>query len=210
MGLPLPEPAPGEHQVFPEQRMGDAHSNTFGCWANPERNTMLHHYRWEKDASGTTRRRARQPRRPVSIRARQLPSTGETWAPRVEEALAPGVKDLDQLKDHLETEQRLLDVDTLVHIQKAAPHRETPPNLPVMITAASCALAVLLALGMFLHSKLQRAVSCCRRTSETTEGNTPRSPTHPVPDTGNPTANTYAEPRCDCVTFTTYALPCKD
>jgi hypothetical protein len=102
-------------------------------------------------------------------------------SPRVEEALAPGV-DLDQLKDRLETEQKLLDVDTLVHIQKAAPHRETPPHLHLLITTASCALAVLLALGMSLHTKLQRAVSCCRRTSETTEDNTPRSPTHLVPD----------------------------
>jgi len=130
--------------------------------------------------------------------------------PRVEEALAPGVKDLDRLKDRLETEQKLLDVDTLVHIQKAAPHPETSPHLSLVITAASCALAVLLALGTFLHTKLQRAVLCCRRTSETTEDNTPLSPTHPVPDTGNPTANTYAEHRCDSVTFTTYALPCKD
>jgi hypothetical protein len=71
--------------------------------------------------------------------------------PRVEEALAPGVKDLDQLKDRLESEQKLLDVDTLVHIQKAAPHREIPPHLHLIITAASCALTVLLELGMFLH-----------------------------------------------------------
>jgi hypothetical protein len=36
--------------------------------------------------------------------------------PRVEEALAPGVNDVDQLKDRLETQQKLLNVDTLVHI----------------------------------------------------------------------------------------------
>ena len=129
---------------------------------------------------------------------------------RVEEALAPGVNDLDQLKDRLEAEQKLLDLETLVHIQKTTPHRETPPHLHLIFTATSCALAVLLALGIFLHSKFQCAVSCCRRASETTEENTPRPPTHPVPDTGNATANTYAEPRCDSVTFTTYALPCKD
>jgi len=69
--------------------------------------------------------------------------------PRVEEALAPGVKDLDQLKYRLETQQKLLDVETLVHIQKTAPHRETSPDLAAMITAACCALAVLLALGMY-------------------------------------------------------------
>ena len=130
--------------------------------------------------------------------------------PRVEEALAPGVNDLDQLKDRLEAEQKLLDVDTLVHIQKATPHRETPPHWHLIITAASCALAVLLALGMFLHSKFQCAVSCCRRTSETTEDNTPRSPTHPVPDPENPTATAYVEPRDDSVTFAAYALPCKN
>ena len=130
--------------------------------------------------------------------------------PLVEEALAPGVNDLDQLKDRLETQQKLLDVDTFVHIQTTAPHRETSPNLHVMITAASCALAVLLALGMFLHTKLQRAVSCCRRTSKTTEDNTPRSPTHPVPDPENPTATAYVEPRDDSVTFAAYALPCKN
>jgi hypothetical protein len=93
--------------------------------------------------------------------------------PRVEEALAPGVKDLDQLKDRLEAEQKLLDVHTLVHIQKTIPHLETPPHLHLIITATSCALAVLLALGMLLHSKFQCSVSCCRRTSETTEENTP-------------------------------------
>jgi hypothetical protein len=78
MGIPLPEPAPGEHQMSPEQRMGDAHSNTLGCWANPQRNTIFYHYRRDKEAPRNTRRRARQPRRPVSIRARQLANTGET------------------------------------------------------------------------------------------------------------------------------------
>jgi hypothetical protein len=130
--------------------------------------------------------------------------------PRVEEPLAPGVNDLDQLKDCLETEQKLLDVHMLVHIQKASPHRETPPHSRLIIRAASCALAVLLELGMFLHTKLQRAVLCCRRTSETTEDNTPRSPTHLVPDPVNPTANAYVEPRYDSLTFAAYALPCKN
>jgi len=50
--------------------------------------------------------------------------------PRVEEALVPGVNDLDQLKDRLETQQKLLDVDTLFHIQKTAPRRETSLKLP--------------------------------------------------------------------------------
>jgi len=81
MGLPLPEPVPGEHQVSPEQRVGDAQPDTFGRWADPERDTMHHHYRWDKDAPVTTRRRTPQPRRPVSIRAWQLANNGETWAP---------------------------------------------------------------------------------------------------------------------------------
>jgi len=59
----------------------------------------------------------------------------------LEEALASGANDLDQLLDRLETQQKLLDVDTLVLFQKTAPHRETLSNLSVMITAASCALA---------------------------------------------------------------------
>jgi len=130
--------------------------------------------------------------------------------PRVEEALAPGVNDLDQLKARLEAEQKLLDVDTLVHIQQTTPHRETPPHLHLIITAASCALAVLLVLGMFLHSKFQCAVSCCRRTSEITEDNTPRSPTHPVQDPENPKATAYVEPRVESITFVAYALPCKN
>jgi len=98
----------------------------------------------------------------------------------------------------------------LVHVQKPAPGRETSPNLAVVISAASGALAVLLAFGMFLHAKLQRAVSCCQRTSKTTEDNTPRSPTHLVPDPVIPTVNAYVEPRDDSVTFAAYALPCKN
>jgi hypothetical protein len=50
-----------------------------------------------------------------------LPILAKHELPRVDEALASGVNDLDQLKDRLETQQKLLDVDTLVHIQKTAP-----------------------------------------------------------------------------------------
>jgi hypothetical protein len=130
--------------------------------------------------------------------------------PRVEEALVSGVNDLDQLKDRLETQQKWLDVDTLVHVQKSAPRHETSPNLAVVVSAASGALAVLLAFGMFLHAKLQHVVLCCQRTRETTEDDTPRFPTHLVPDPVIPTVNAYVEPRDDSVTFAAYALPCKN
>ena len=69
--------------------------------------------------------------------------------PRVEKALTPGVNDLDQLKDRLETEQKSLDVDMLVHIQKATPPRETPPHWHLIITAVSCALKSCWHLGCF-------------------------------------------------------------
>ena len=128
----------------------------------------------------------------------------------MEEAFALGVNDLDLVEDRLESQQKWPDVDTLVHIQKTAPRRETPPDLAVVISAASGALAVLLALGMFLHTKLQRGASCCRRTNECTEDNTPRTPTHLVPDSAIPTVNAYVEPRDDSVTFAAYALPCKN
>ena len=42
------------------------------------------------------------------------------------------------------------------------------------------------------------------------QGHRPRSPTHPIPASENPTTTTYVEPRCDNVTFAAYALPCKD
>jgi len=45
--------------------------------------------------------------------------------PRVEAALTSEVNELDQLKDRLETAQKTLDVDTLVHMQKATPQQET-------------------------------------------------------------------------------------
>jgi hypothetical protein len=130
--------------------------------------------------------------------------------PRVEEALASGVNDLDLVEDRLESQQKWLDVDTLVHIQKTAPRRETSPDLAVVVSTASGALAVLLALGLFLHTKLQRAASCCRRTNESTEDDTPRSPAHLVSDPVVPTVNAYVEPREDSVTFAAYALPCKN
>jgi len=129
--------------------------------------------------------------------------------PRFEDSLTTGVKDLGQLKDRLETQQKLLDVDTLVQIQKANPHQETPPHWHLIVTEASCALAVLLALGIFLQSKFRCAVSCCRHT-DATEDKAPRSPTHPVPVSENPTATAYVEPHCDSVTFAANALPRKD
>ena len=176
MGLPLPKPAPGEHQVSPGLH-GVAHANLVAPSA------------YVPDSS---------------------PIMAKHELPRVEEALAPEVNDLDQLKDRLEAEQKLLDVGTLVHIEQTTPYCETPLHLHLLITAASCAIAVLLELGMVLHTKFQRAVSCCQRTSETTEDNTPRSPTHPVLDPDNPTATAYVEPRGDSITFAAYALPCKN
>jgi len=102
------------------------------------------------------------------------------------------------------------DVDMLVHIQEATPQQETPSHWHLIITAVSCALTVLLALGMFLQSKFQCAVSCCRPTDKAAEDDTPRSPTHPIPASGSPTATAYAEPRSDSLTFAAYALPRKD
>ena len=68
MGLPLSEPAPSDHQMSTRQRVGDAHSYTCRRGSNPQRHTMLHRFRRDMDSSGTARRCARQPRRPISIR----------------------------------------------------------------------------------------------------------------------------------------------
>ena len=121
--------------------------------------------------------------------------------PRVEAALTSEVNELDQLKDRLAAAQKSLDVDNLVHIQKATPQRETLPRWHLLIAAVSCTFTVLLALGIFLRSKFQCATSCCLRTDKSIQDTTPRSPAHPVPASENPTATAYAEPRYDSLTF---------
>ena len=45
MGLPLPEPTPGAHQVSSGPRVGDAHPDTFRRWVDPERDRVHHNYR---------------------------------------------------------------------------------------------------------------------------------------------------------------------
>ena len=130
--------------------------------------------------------------------------------PCVEAALTSEVNELYQLKDCLAAVQKSLDVDTLVHIQKAILKRETLPYWHQLAKAVSCTITVLLVLYIFFQSKLQRATSSCLRRNTSIEDATPRSPTHPVPASENPTATAYAEPRCDSITFAAYALPCKD
>ena len=146
------------------QRVDDAHSYTGRRGSNPQRHTMLHHFRRDKDAPRIHGAAHTNLIAPSVYVPDSSPILSKHELPRFEDSLTTGVKDLGQLKDRLETEQKLLDVDTLVHIQKATPHRETPPHWHMIITPASCALAVLLALGMFLHSNFQCAVLCCRRT----------------------------------------------
>jgi hypothetical protein len=88
--------------------------------------------------------------------------------PRVEAAHASEVNELDHLKDHLAVAQKSLDVDTLVHIQKTTLQQEAQPHWHLIIATVFCILTVLLALGIFLRSKLQRATSCRSRTVEST------------------------------------------
>jgi hypothetical protein len=93
---------------------------------------------------------------------------------RVETALASEVNELNQLNDHLAIEQTSLDVDTLVHIEKTTLQQEARPHWHLIIAAVSCMLTVLLALDIFLRSKLQCATSSHSRTIESTEDATHR------------------------------------
>jgi hypothetical protein len=106
---------------------------------------------------------------------------------------------MDQLKDHLAVAQKSLDVATLVHIQNTTLQQEDLPHWHLIIATVSCILTVLLALGN-LRSKFQCATSCRSRTVESTENGTPRSSTHLVPVSENPTATDYSEPQFENVT----------
>jgi hypothetical protein len=130
--------------------------------------------------------------------------------PRVEAALTSEVNEVDQLKGRLATAQKSLDVDTLVHIQKTTLQQETLPHWHLTLAAVSCISTVLLTLCIFLRSKFLCATSRCSRTDKSPEDATPRSPTHPVPASENPTTTAYSEPHFDSVTFATYALLRKD
>jgi hypothetical protein len=119
------------------------------------------------------------------------------------------VNELDQLKDRLAVAQKSLDVDTLVHILKTTLQQEAQPHWHLIIAPVSCILTIWLVIGV-LRSKFRCATSCCSRTVESTENGTPRSSTHPVPVSENPTATVYSEPEFENVTFATYALARKD
>jgi len=130
--------------------------------------------------------------------------------PRVEAALTAEVNELDQLKDRLATVQKSLDVDTLVHIQKTTYPQETLPHWHLILAVVSCTFTILLVFYFFLRSKLQCSTSCCLRTDKSPEDATLQSSTHPDPASEHPTTAAYSEQHCDSVTFTTYALPCKN
>jgi hypothetical protein len=100
-------------------------------------------------------------------------------------------------------------VDTLVHIQKTTLQQEAQPHWHLIIAAVSFTLTVLLALRIFLRSKLQCATSRCSRADKSTDA-TLGSLTHPIPVSENPTATVHSEAQFDNVTFATYALTQRD
>jgi len=95
--------------------------------------------------------------------------------PRVEAALTSEVNELDQLKDRLAAAQKSLDVDTLVHIQKATPQRETLPRWHLVIAAVSCTLSpagswyfspvAILVCYLMLPAHRQAHGKCCTHSS---------------------------------------------
>jgi hypothetical protein len=129
---------------------------------------------------------------------------------RVVAALTSEVDTKDQLKDRLAVVQKSLDVDTVVHTQKATFPQETRPHWHFILATASCMKTVLLVLGILLRSRVQRAASRRSNTDELPEEVSPRPSTHPVPASEIPTTTVYSEPQFENVNFTTYALTRKD
>jgi len=126
MGFPLSEPAPSHHQMSTRQRVSDAHSYTCRRGSNPQRHTMLHHFRRDRTFPELHANLVA----PSIYMPDSSPILSKHELPRVEGAPSPGVNDLDQLKDRLETAHKSFDVDTLVHIQEATQARNTAPLAP--------------------------------------------------------------------------------
>jgi hypothetical protein len=139
-----------------------------------------------------------------------LPVLSAHELPRVVAALTSEVDTLDQLKDRLAVAQKSLDVDTLVHIQKATFQQETRPHWHLILATASCMITVLLVLGILLRSRFQCAALRRSHTDKSPEEATSRPSSHPIPASKIPTTTVYSEPQFENVTFTTYALTRKD
>jgi hypothetical protein len=139
-----------------------------------------------------------------------LPVLSAHELPRVVAAIISEVDTLDQLKDRLAVAQKSVDVDTLVHIQKATFPQETRPLWHLILATASCMITVLLVLGIVLGSRVQCAASRPSHTDEPLEEAISGPSTHPVPASEIPTTTVYSEPQFENVTFTTYALTRKD
>jgi hypothetical protein len=139
-----------------------------------------------------------------------LPVLSTHELPRVVAALTSEVDTLDQLKDRLAVAHTSLDVDTLLHIQKATFPQDTRPHWHLILATASCMISVLLVLGILIWSRVQCAALRRSQTDKPPE-EPPNGPqAHPVPASKIQTTTVYSEPQFENVTFTTYTLTRKD
>jgi len=120
-------------------------------------------------------------------------------APRIE-AQPAATKELDDIKTHLATQPRELDVDTLMHVRRTSLQRDEQQHWYQIVPLSFRAIAILLITSCFVCYRFRYILLC------NSANNAPKS--NPVPQVLNPestTADIQKGPPCENVSFIMYA-----
>jgi len=98
--------------------------------------------------------------------------------PQIEQVMLTEVKELNDINSRLSTPQKSLDGDTLFHIHQTPLRRESQPYWHLIITAISCAPAILIILYFSLRPKVHHFFTHCFATRNSSE-------TNPAPQTSS-------------------------
>jgi hypothetical protein len=109
----------------------------------------------------------------------------------------------DDVRAHLLTPQRTIDVDTLLQIRRTSPQQESAFSWPILVSISSGSLTLLLIATLLAHV-VSRRMSKCSAPNSTAESN-------PVPSTTSPRAScldlgTGAADSSTQIAFTSYSL----
>jgi hypothetical protein len=135
---------------------------------------------------------------PLVYAPQNIPILSSHELPDVKAALSSGISELEQIKDRLQMSQKILEVDTLLHVKNML---QPPTTVSHWSTITAASLGTLMMI-LILYLMIKKALKCPVKR---------RSPKQPEPHGSIPLQeiavdNTSAEPQCENTVYT-YALP---
>jgi hypothetical protein len=107
---------------------------------------------------------------PLVYAPKDIPILNSHELPDVKVALSSGINELERIRDHFQTSQKILDVDTLLHVKNTVQPQTTASHWPVIAAATLGTLMTVLILylfnkenaGTFYHTRFSEATRAAR------------------------------------------------